>query len=373
MLRRLLSGLGVLIALLLVAISCTLSYQFSSQLGGTPLEATAYGTAAVGIDLLKCLMPFFLMERIREGRYAAATAAGVLLVLGIIWSFTSAMGLAAQNRMGRVTTIETRQAEFREAGEAIARLQKQQATILRSRAALEITAEIDASLASVMTVGRKTDSLGALTTNCTKPTRSTAEACNTIGALKLELASASEWERIDQRIAEHRRTMSRLRHDGAGESSTPDVQAHFIGRAMAALTGTTTNIGLIQLMLVAFVALVLEAGSSCGLYVALGSHRLTNQQNAPEPTQPPDTILSFCIDRLMPMPNHAITVTDAFRDYVEWCARTKQVPLGRREFCEALKHIAKTHGLTIKKRRLHHVGLGDQATYGNEPGAQPQA
>ncbi len=113
MLRRLLSGLGVLIALLLVAISCTLSYQFSSQLGGTPLEATAYGTAAVGIDLLKCLMPFFLMERIREGRYAAATAAGVLLVLGIIWSFTSAMGLAAQNRMGRVTTIETRQAEFR--------------------------------------------------------------------------------------------------------------------------------------------------------------------------------------------------------------------------------------------------------------------
>jgi hypothetical protein len=42
-----------------------------------------------------------------------------------------------------------------------------------------------------MTVGRKTDSLGALTTNCSKPTRSTAEACNTIGTLKLELASAS--------------------------------------------------------------------------------------------------------------------------------------------------------------------------------------
>ena len=360
MLRRVLSIAGVLIALTLVVLSCTLSYRFAHQLGGTPLEASAYGLAAVAIDLLKCLMPFFIVERAREGRWLAAAGAGLIVLIGVSWSFTSAMGLAAQNRLARAATIESRQAELADTLAEIRRLEARRLAGSERRSTREIEAEIQERLATVVTVGQQARTVAALSDGCKRPTRATAVACNAVSALRTALAAAEEEGRRRQRLETLRERAIALRKGGAGEGTPADVQAHFIGRAIAAVTGATASIGLIQLVLVAFVALVLEVGSSLGLYVALGTHR------PPQPNQVPTAgdVLQYCVERFQPRPQAALPMAEAFQDYAAWCSRTGVAPLPPDRFHAALVRIAAEQQVTRSRDCLHHIALGD-APVGN--------
>ena len=367
MLRRVLSIAGVLIALTLAVLSCTLSYRFAHQLGGTPLEASAYGLAAVAIDLLKCLMPFFIVERAREGRWLAAAGAGLIVLIGVSWSFTSAMGLAAQNRLARAATIESRQAELADTLAEIRRLEARRLAGSERRSTREIEAEIQERLATVVTVGQQARTVAALSDGCKRPTRATAEACNGVSALRTQLAVAEEEGRRTQRLEMLRERAIALRKGGAGEGTPADVQAHFIGRAIAA-GGATASIGLIQLVLVAFVALVLEVGSSLGLYVALGTHRPPQSNQGPTAGD----VLQYCVERFQPRPQAALPMAEAFQDYAAWCARTGVAPLPPDRFHAALVRIAAEQQVTRSRDCLHHIALGD-APVGNGDSAAPAA
>jgi hypothetical protein len=118
-----------------------------------------------------------------------------------------------------------------------------------------------------------------------------------------------------------------------------------------------------QIGLVVLLALVLEVGSSCGLYAALGSHAIAGK-SAPAPAKPRErrpagAVVDFCLNRLMPAPGHKLRLTRAFRDYGLWCEEQGLRPLPRKTFLRDLRALAKTHGLHVADGAIHHVALGD--------------
>jgi hypothetical protein len=84
--------------------SAVANYLFGASLGRTPWEAVLYGTVGVFAVAMNALAPFFLSWSLAAAR--KTTAAGILLLwaLCLIYSTTSALGFAAQNREGIAVT-----------------------------------------------------------------------------------------------------------------------------------------------------------------------------------------------------------------------------------------------------------------------------
>ncbi len=362
--RMLVCGACAIIAIGLMAVSATLSYRFSFGLGGTPLEAHAYALAAGGIDILKGCMPFVIFLRLREGRRLAAAAGLMVFAMGVIWSFTSAMGLAAQVRMGKANTADNRIAAYREAKAKLAHLGTEQGKIARKRSLAEITSEIEGKLAAAVKAGNQTRTLGAATDQCQRPTRWTAEACAAVWQLRQELAAASEWDRLDGEVRKVRSRIDKLREDGAGDLATADAQADVLARAIGLLTGRTIDEGWMRLAVVILLGLLLEVGSSCGLYVALGSHALPpsrkeareGEDEIGEASESGD-VGNYCEARLTTEQGGRLTMGKVFEDYAAWCGANGAEPVRRKAFMQGLRAEGHKRGWSIAGGVIHHVTL----------------
>lgn len=339
--RAVLSAAGVIVALGLVAISATLSFLFCRSLGSTMEEGLAYGTAAAGLDILKALAPFYLIQRWRNGQLLASASAALVWTVAVVVSLSSAFGLAAQNRLGKSGAHEGLQAQYRDTQYQLKEAEQRLAALQHARPAREVDAALQAILARPITTPKRIRTVATASENCTRPDRLTAEACIEAGQLRTELARAQERAQLENRIGSLRQHVDELRHQGAGEGSEPDRQAGVIMRTINAAMGTTTTITAVQTALIALIAIALEVGSSCGLYAALGSHVpldvKTTTETTPNIEARPSTretgkIADYCHARVTERQGARVAMGQAFEDYGEWCTAENLRPAAKQRF-----------------------------------------
>lgn len=89
---------GAVISAGFLCASALANYSFGLSLGQSPWEAQLYGFVGILAVAMNALAPFFLSWSITAKRRSASLAISLLWAICLIYSTTSALGFAAQNR-----------------------------------------------------------------------------------------------------------------------------------------------------------------------------------------------------------------------------------------------------------------------------------
>ena len=263
--RHLLGVLGVLAAGVLLAVSAAMNWQFGYGLGQSEVDGQLLGAASAAADCLKALIPFFFFAALRNKMWSQAIAAAVLGLVVVSYSMTSALGFAAKQR---ADTTAGRQ-QVTETYEGL------KSDLKRAEDAAKWTPEhrpYETVLSSIE--GHKAQSAWKWSNGCTKATSRTEQKyCQQFHALEAELAAAKAAQGHDLRIAEIKAKMAGM--EGSAAMSVADPQA----KVLADLTSIVipgVSVENVATAMSVFVALLLEIGSSFGLYVAFSQWRITD-------------------------------------------------------------------------------------------------
>lgn len=93
-----LAHLGTVVAIGFLLASAIMNYLFGHALGRTPLEASVYGGVGVLAVIANALCPFFAQSACKTKRFPTMYAILFFWLLCLIYSLTSALGFAAENR-----------------------------------------------------------------------------------------------------------------------------------------------------------------------------------------------------------------------------------------------------------------------------------
>jgi hypothetical protein len=91
--RVVLSWLGVGIGLALIALSASMNYLLWSAHGTTAEETVLLGCASICLDILKVMLPSFIVLACREFRIPFVTVSSTLFLLLPAGSSTASLGL----------------------------------------------------------------------------------------------------------------------------------------------------------------------------------------------------------------------------------------------------------------------------------------
>jgi hypothetical protein len=98
--RTIIAAAGAVVALGFLFASAVANYMFGASLGRTPWEAMLYGSVGVLAVAMNAFAPFYISWSLAAARKTTAAAVGILWLLCLTYSTTSALGFAAQNREG---------------------------------------------------------------------------------------------------------------------------------------------------------------------------------------------------------------------------------------------------------------------------------
>jgi hypothetical protein len=262
----------VLAASVLLAVSAAMNWRFGYSLGMTEFDGLIYGAASAAADCLKALIPFFLFAAIRNRMWSQAAASAVVWVVVTAYSLTSALGHAALNRLDTTGQRAQQTAVYQDMRSDIKRMEEQVSWIPQHRPAATVSSEMD---------GLKTQIYWSRTKGCTNVTgRYNRNFCEKFHALSAEHANAVQAAELGKKIMSVKAELAKT-----GETHTAlmaaDPQA-----AMLAKIGGLVIAGLkvddVQMALTIFIALLLEVGSSFGMYVAFSQWRLHDALHNPK-------------------------------------------------------------------------------------------
>lgn len=107
--RTIIACAGAIVALGFLFASAVANYMFGASLGRTPWEAHLYGAVGVLAVALNALAPFYISWSLNAERRMTAAAIGIMWAVCLIYSTTSALGFAAQNREGTAVAQQVSQ------------------------------------------------------------------------------------------------------------------------------------------------------------------------------------------------------------------------------------------------------------------------
>jgi len=253
--RWLLAAIGVVAALIFIAASGAMNYVFMSSQGKTVLEGQILGAVSVAVDIMKALLPFFIVYAWIARKVLFVTIGSCVFVLFLSFSLLSALGFAAGNRGAT--------AGGREALTARYELVKTEAVELDSRISSLGTIQ-DARVAEAALSKLRQHYRWTSSKQCTDATaRKSRNFCDGYFAKKKELAVAVSAARLLQRRSELRQELIRLKAKGAGQAADP--QASLLARLIPG-----TDVGFMQRVLIILIAVMVELGAAFGLYLATG-------------------------------------------------------------------------------------------------------
>jgi hypothetical protein len=180
----------------------------------------------VGADIWKAfgLIVVAALWRNRWRRAALATTLTWLVCLS--FSVSSAIGIYVQERTALTGGREAKHATYEDAQKELADIDGKLKALARHRSVGEVEAAIVGVLARPVVVAERVrGTVGALSTNCTKDDKRTAEACAEVADLREELAVANESARLDARATALRAQIADLRSKGG--SAPPDPVGEF--------------------------------------------------------------------------------------------------------------------------------------------------
>lgn len=356
-----LSLIGALAALTLIAVSTCMNIAFLSALGRSDTERVILGAASGAADILKAVLPLFILWAWRAGRSRFVIPAAAVWLVFAGFSLLSAFGFAAGNR------IETAAQQIA-LNDQLDRVQGEQAEVRARIAALpgyRPVAVIEAGIARLRQNPRWQSTKAC--TGATVPASRTF--CAEYFALLGERASAraagdlkAQRDQLDQR--EHG-----LISQGAGRIADPQTEL------LAGIFQVPENH--MRLILITVLALVVELGSSLGLYLASGHsprRRAPVRENggrdgadamtssaktrpaASRYAQSLGSVEAYCLEQLFPGAQE-MAFEEIFADYRQWCQARGQVAQDRAEFDAALQKIAGTVDIGVSAGALSGVRL----------------
>jgi hypothetical protein len=267
--RHLLGALGVLAASVLLAVSAALNWSFGYSLGSTEFDGMILGAASVAADCFKALMPFFFFAAYRNRMWSQMAACAVLWVVVAGYSTTSAIGQVAKDRADSGQQRSAMADQYKDLRADLKRAQEQLSWVPQHRPLAAVQADIE---------NTKNQRPWKWTEGCTDVNgKSERTYCEGYHGLTAELASAADAQKLETRMAEISAKLG-----GATGVAEADPQAAMFAR----LTGFEQE--KIQVGLTLFVALLLEIGSSFGLYVAFSTWRLDDRDAPAAPSM--DTV-----------------------------------------------------------------------------------
>lgn len=353
--RLFLSAIGITAALVMAGVSASMNYVFLASLGKTQIDGQILGAASAAADVLKALLPFFIAWAWRCRRVVAVLCGAGLFVLFASFSLLSAIGFAADNRgvmtLGRAAIDQS----FARIQEERDQVHSHLSSLPPHRPQTVVAEELRAAEQSRLWPRSKL---------CTEATETASRAfCAGYFQLRAELAAAEAAQSLRAKIETLQGELDGLKAQGAGQERDPQVAI------LAKLFSLSQD--RVQLMLIIAVALVVEFGSSLGLFLASG-HGAAKQIPVSEPAdagqlpQPEAAprmvgdIEDFVLQALVPMPGTSLSLAELQSAYASWCEGSDFEALRAETFAERFAALAQAIGMPSGKAGYSGIGLQTQ-------------
>jgi hypothetical protein len=164
--------------------------------------------------------------------------------------------------------------------------------------------------------------------------------------------------RLEDRLAALQAELVSLKAQGAGQARDAQVMV------LASLFGLPED--RLRLVLIVAVALVVELGSSLGLYLAAGPQKGPSANSDADIIQtaerrPIGDIEDFVLSVLRPAQDGQVSLSELYSAYKQWCARNQLETLEDCQFGNCFRDLAKAiqlpqSGETFKGLALSTVG-----------------
>lgn len=345
--RTILSAIGISAALVMAAVSAAMNYAFLASLGKSQLESQILGAASAAADLLKCLLPFFIAWAWRERRFVAALSGMGVFALFAGFSLLSAIGFAASNRNAVVESRAAIDGTYARVQQEHERQAAALSALPTGRPATVIAEELRAA---------EQNRLWTRTKNCSEATEPASRAfCDAFYRLRAEQAAAEEAARLESAIAALGNELARLKAEGAGQARDAQVST------LSGLLRLPED--QLRLALIVAVALVVELGSSLGLYLAAGPSKgptvvasPETQCHEPDEAGPLGDIEAFVLAVLRSEQGGQVSMSELFSAYEQWCFRNQLEAIEECEFVDRFRRLAKA--VQLPQHGEDYLGIG---------------
>lgn len=316
--------LGGLVALGFIVVSTAMAIRFGYELGIAEHDRILYATAGGLADVLKSLLPLFIVAAYLARQWVRCALACVVFVIFTCYSLAASFGLAAIQSAGKVGTHAAEVRTVKDQRAELARLQKQRDALGVPRPVPTIEADIRAA---------KLDKAWGTSKECTDITAQASRTlCQQIERLEGERSTATTANDLERQIATLRGKLS------ASDDGKADVEADPQAAAISKLLGFDKDT--VRGGLHALVAILLELGSGLGLYLVFGHHGRASERREPDhgsapatvaqmsaPVMAPaitvegpaDAIARFALERIRPAQGERVAASTLFAHYETWC------------------------------------------------------
>lgn len=305
----------------LIAVSLMMNFRFGQSLGRTEWDGLVYGLASLCADGFKVVLPFAIAQAWQARRWLATAVGAALWLAFTTYSMTSSLGHSAVNRSEVSGARQMAISGYADIRQSLAAKQKERAALATVRPGDTIEADLKAlELKPLWRWSKSCADAG---------NRDLRQFCEGVLRLQGELATARRSATLDAEIAALTEKGAGLSMTSAGSEADPQVA---ILRDLTGIGGDRVRIGLTIL-----VSLMVELGSSLGLFVLVGHKVKTESSPASrvEPDeiavrdQPAMTTSSEVLwreARLMERADAYASEMDIYRDYCIWIVRHDRGP-----------------------------------------------
>jgi hypothetical protein len=353
--RHVFGGFGVLAALILLCVSAAMNWQFGYSLGKTEFDSHIFGAASIAADCMKALMPFFIFAAYRNKNWSQAIGGTALWAVCIVYAMTSALGFSALNRSDTAGTRAVKAEKYQDHRTELSRITQKQAELGKHRPIGAIQGEIDAL---------KQNYRWMTSDGCTNATiDESRELCKSYYKLKAELDIAKKNKAYQESADVLRTKVAALQKSGVVKEADP--QASIISTIFG------LDIERVELAMTILVMLLVELGSSLGLYVSTSTWRIhETPRREPKPVKVVEIIRPAPTDEdLLPVPAQStiqissqprpaksdietffdariceddgasVTALALYDTYCDWCETAQRQPVGLPIFSRQLTDL----------------------------------
>ena len=248
-----------------------MNWRFGFSLGKTVFDGQIYGAASAAADCLKALIPFFLFAAVRNRMWSQAAASAVVWVVVTAYSLTSALGHAALNRLDTAGQRAQQTAVYQDMRSDIKRMESQVSWIPQHRPAATVASEMD---------GLRNQLSWKRTKECTEVAgKFNRDFCQKFFALSAEHSNGVQSAQLSSKIMEVKAELAKTGEEHTALTEA-DPQAAMLAK-ISNLVFANVKVDDVQMALTIFIALLLEVGSSFGMYVAFSQWRLHDALTIP--------------------------------------------------------------------------------------------
>ena len=357
---------GGLATAAMLGISMRVNFLFGYSLGQTLERAEVFGWVSVISDLWKALGPICFIALFRAKRQWAGSAASAIWAACLLYSVTSAVGAAIEDRSSRTGNRETLVLNYDEFTAEAKRLEGKRNGLRKRRPAPIVEAAIKALLMRPVESYRRTPStVGEASANCQHADQRTTDACAEVAQLREELAAAKEENELDREIAKLKEKARELRERGAIKSSDPQAEL------LASVTGGWLSSRDVGRALALLLAMTIEFVSAFGPIVLSSYAEATERRQAPRRDEAPaetpvekqaeaaGLVVDYLAERIEPAADtETVSEGALYAGYAAWCRASDLAALSLAEFVAGFDQLCAENGLEkIRKCRDGYGGI----------------